>query len=65
MKMIVTGKARRSPRRAGFTETETVRDRKEGLHILRMELGYIQGQTEEQYLTALEQVGITVIFEEG
>lgn len=62
--MIVTGKASRSPRRTAFSETEDVRDRKEGLRWLRMSLGSIQGQTDEQYLDALKALGITVAFEE-
>lgn len=64
MKMTVTGRASRKPRRPAFQEVETVRDRKDGMHILKQELGHIAGQTDEQYLAALAEVGITVVFEE-
>lgn len=63
MKMTVTGKSSRKPRRSAFTEVEYIKDRKEGMQILRDELGYIHGQTDEQYLAALAEVGVTVVFE--
>ena len=64
MKMIVTGKASRKPRRTAFQEVEQVANRERGMRILKAEMGYIDGQTDEQYLAALEQVGIIVRFEE-
>jgi hypothetical protein len=62
--MTVTGAAWRKPRRSAFSESEIVKDRKEGMQILRNEFGYIDGQTDVQHLLGLAGVGITVTFEE-
>lgn len=63
MLMITRGKAGNG--RGRFIEREQVDSRKDGLEWLRFNLGSIHGQTDEEYLSALKAMGITVEFQEG
>jgi hypothetical protein len=63
LKMIVNGKAWNG--RTAFNEVlQPIKGKAEGFHYLRMSLGYIKHQTDEEYLRSLHLMGITVTFEE-
>lgn len=62
IKMVVDGK--RTRRMKAFHEEDVYDSRKAAMDELRRELGWIYGQTDEDYLESLKTVGVTVTFEE-
>lgn len=62
IEMTVTGDKRGD--REAFHELDTFRSRTAALGFLRLQLGGIHGQSDEDYLEGLKSVGVTVSFRE-
>lgn len=62
MRMITNGT--RTPTRPAFHDVEEVDGRTAGINALRQEFGSIDGQTDEQFLTALAATGVTVLLQD-
>ena len=63
IEMNVKAKARRRGRLA-FDETSEHATRADALAELRLHLGYVVGQTDDEYLKALADCGVAVTFKE-